>query len=537
MHRNLGTAWKGISIGLSVVMTVQSALATAPAKAPVPVAAPAPAPAKLPDPIRQELSAALAISRAEQLDVNTLLGLKGGQAKSEGLTTFENELFRALEANAAIGLVDDIEGFKVWWDKNKAMLLLEREKMGPNVSLQTFLLNSYIKFKVVNLKANEHPGSFVQWITSVASSSIVRRASESTWIFIIGVFTFMTGVVYGAMVAGPIAGFVNAFLEPVVRPIREKAVLLGARLFERPAIALNSFMFDVNSRQEAKAALGQASTAIKEMKAMIEGMGPYGITPEQIARNEGWFQAAWNRAYQVMVKTLPPAYQAGRGVLSDALIFRPKIFADGIAVALSAYETSLQGAESMVDRVSRLSTAEPRIVYDAASAFREAISTGNEARIVELRAKFAEFGANAEQIARIEDGFRRSAVFRRHAITTTAAHALHEQQYREFNRALPTDLANATKAMRMSFGIDNFHREFAQEVKGLLNTVGIQLDAATKAIEAVEAKEVEGRHLRAIENVNAKGEENAKRAGELTRKKGTAAEERVRDVIRGATKK
>ena len=440
------------------------------------------------------------IQIAETRKLSQYLGAGGTPISIEEFQKFEADFRQVLEANIFIKFADgsvDRKGFVDWWNVNKAKLLFARGSMGSDVSLQAFFANVYVNYKIDELQARENPTGFVGWLSHVISNPLIRSVTTSGYVVAAGTLTFVTGMAYGAMVAGPVGNFFNQFFGPLLGPLGQKAQMLGQHIWEKPGVALNRWLF-AQKNAGAVESIEAASSSIQKAQQFVQDLG-YDGSPAQLQKVLGDIKLAWIEANQIWLKTQPPALQNGRSVLSDALIFKPNYFAIAVLQPILAAETFQQGIDDTFDRIRSRSNdpaAVDNIAEDLERVLGEQVKlehfdarTGYKAedlgRLVnDYKARLITLGATEKQVARVIEGQRRVFVFTHQAGTALAVHLFHDMQYEELNRSLPEHIRQASQAVRRNFALDFFHAQFRQEVLAILTEMNLKLEVAKQSIEA-----------------------------------------------------
>ncbi len=268
------------------------------------------------------------------------------------LELFEFDIAKVIDANVLIQFIEQKSEFSNWYHRNKLGLLKEFLAKYPRTDLQRFTASIYLKYR---LQAGvQDPNLFMEWLARLTSNPWIRDISSGTAILIVGVLGFALRTAHGAMVAGPMASFLTNFFEPLLRPIREKITITGARLWEKGGLWLNGKLFNENEKSAVKQETGDARSKLSALQKMVDRLG-YEMSPEQFHENLNRIHNTWNQVNQIWLKTQPTAYQNGRAIVTDALIFRHETLSRAVLVSVHAAETHLQGAEQMVDRLSQRS--------------------------------------------------------------------------------------------------------------------------------------------------------------------------------------
>ena len=473
----------------------------------------------------REKDAAAIIKVADARKLSDYLGASSSTVSSEELARFELDLQRLLLANKIIGIVDDPKGFNKWWPGKRANLLLTRQLMGENVSLQLFLVQVYTAFKRDMAENAKDPAIFIRWLEMVITNPVVRTVSETTYNLVANIFSFVSGIVWGALIAGPLGGMMTAFVEGIIRPLREKLGVLGNRIFAKPGVALNSMLFDQGAVGDAKEALAAAKESANQMRELARSLG-YEMTAQQYTENVNRIQEAWNLANQLWLKTQPASYQMGRNVLTDAMFFRPIQFSVSTLQGVQTAELHKQAIEATVDRI-RAQSPSPEFVEKVADTLCEQLkeemaneksnpkaSEAARTNVNEAMQALEKLGASQKQIERIVQAQKNLLMGARHAAASLAAQVFHDFEFSEYNRIMPETIYKGYMVMRESFALDFFHKEYARAVVDILELLEFKIEIASKTLhEASQSK----RALRVLEKINSSPEKMraVERAGEL----------------------
>ena len=492
----------------------------------------------------REKDAAAIIKVADSRKLSDYLGAPSSTVSSEELGRFEQDLQRLLLANKIVGIVDDPKGFNKWWPGKRANLLLTRQLMGENVSLQLFLVQVYTAFKRDMAENAKDPAIFIRWLEMVITNPIVRTVSETTYNLVANIFSFVSGIVWGALIAGPLGGMMTAFVEGIIRPLREKLGVLGNRIFAKPGVALNSMLFDQGAVGDAKEALNAAKEAANQMRELARSLG-YEMTAQQYTENVNRIQEAWNLANQLWLKTQPASYQMGRNVLTDAMFFRPIQFSVSTLQGVQTAELHKQAIEATVDRI-RAQSPSPQLVEKVADTLCEQLkeemanekvnpkaSEAARANVNEAMESLEKLGASSKQIERIVQAQKNLLMGARHAAASLAAQVFHDFEFSEYNRIMPETIYKGYMVMRESFALDFFHREYARAVVDILELLEFKIEVASKTLqEASQSK----RALRVLEKINSSPENSraVERSGELGSKPQEADPKSERGVLKEA---
>jgi hypothetical protein len=411
--------------------------------------------------------------------------------------------FKSLaKANALVGIADDLDSFEPWWDSHKTSILLSHDKV-QDVNLENFFTQIFIVYKAEKTQAQKDPNQFVSWLSTKVTNPAVRYASFTAFALVLGTFSFTLGLVKGAMVAGPAASMVGAFVEPIVRPIREKASIVGSRLFGPWGVKLSSKIFNENGSAEGAAGdlnhlesdIASAREGAKEARALMSTMG-YEMSPAQYAANMSKLHAIWNKTNQVWVQTNPALFRDGRDVFSNAIALRPQAYSGQIMQSLQGAEQARQAIEQHIDRIISRTGQNAQVVEESVVTLLRAVEINENASeankmtakegLEQSRAALKTLGATDYQVDRIIESRLAELINVRHTAYTLAANLIHELQYEEYNRSLPDEVQKIQRALRDGTCLDYFHHEFKAQVSKILNEMEFRVDVAQKTVEAAK---------------------------------------------------
>ena len=462
--------------------------------------------------------AADVIRSAESRPLSLYVGGLSVKLTPDFLERFEKDLDQVLKANALVGFADDEEGFRSWWTQKKTEVLVARASMGANLTLQSFFAQAYLKFKVEKaIEANE-VGGLTKWLEDVLNNDVVRHVTEPTFWITMGFLVSIGNIVKGATIAGPAGGLVSAFVEALVRPVREKFAIVGGRLFTKPGAFLTWLLHGEKEVKNSKTTVDNAKQSAKDMILLARSLG-FDMTPAQYSENLGKIQAAWNDYNQVWLTKQPESFKTGRMMLTESWIFRFQHFSNAILNSTAVADTNRLLIDSTVDRIKAnapqaavqidpaaenlLKLMEERFVLEAHEGEKRAQL---DAKIEASKQQLQQLGASMKQIERLVTSQNNVMISVRHAATSTAGYLLHEFQYEEMNRALPEELYKKYQFMREKFGMNFFSQVYAKEVVSTLQTLGIKVSILDKLQAEVEKAPAEKKAINKIEELNQRRE-------------------------------
>ncbi len=468
----------------------------------------------------------------------------------ELLTQGADDDFTVLvQANFLTKLVDDPAGFLQYYRENKGQLMRES---GPEINnWQLFLASSFMRYKLI--KSESDPKTFGQWLDSAINSDLVKESSWKTWLALVGAFyllrrvvgttgRFVGGVAHGAMIAGPAAGSVNAFLNPLVTPINQWLAVKGIKWVGPLGMWINAMLWERKKKpgKESAAELTKAKEAVDQLRRMVEGEH-YRMSSEQWQANRNALMGLWNKL-QFMFGLMPDAYKFGRDRHVDLLVMRQRDFAQAAMNSVNAAEVQRQGAEMVLDRlISRGANAQAvqsasdnllRLSEQLVQAEREAPERASELRLAveSVRVELVALGATAEQAERVVENYRNSFAFKRQGAAMLAAQVINDAMFAETIEGG----RNLYEAMMRNTALNHLHGIFKAEVKDILEK--LQFSIEIKETELKLDAQLEARQGQALERVTEinKGREGARtttQPGSLTAEPPRTGAERVLEAV------
>lgn len=509
-------------------------------------------PAPLTEP-RITSDAAPLIQIAQSRSLDEYFGANNAIHDISVLARFEADLDKVLKANVMIGFASDAARFRDWYATRKAELLLSRGLMGSDVNLQSYFANVFLKYKAD--MAQEDSSVFTKWIEQQLNNDTLKMVSDPTFWFVVGTAVFLKDIVKGATIAGPLGGVVSAFVEPVVRPIREKVTLIGARLFTGWGSVLTKVLFsEPKAKGNTADAIAKAAQAQKETVQYLNSLG-FDQSPQQFSESLDRIQDAYNKYNQVWLTTEPGSYQVGRDKMTDSLLIRMQMFSNTIFNGHQLAETYRQGIENAIERAKSQTPSQAEAIEKAKNALfakmqeqflidkanGSALQTA-ASEVEVLKRELVSAGVAENTVKRIVAAQNQVMVASRHAATTTAGFVLHEMNFREFNRRLPGELYKRYLYMRQNFGLEFYTNLYAKEVVAHLNRLGVEisvLDAVRKDIEQTnkrtKAMDKVSQVTEKPDNVRALDRLSENRSSEKSGEK--SEDRRVREALGRAGKK
>lgn len=440
------------------------------------------------------------IELAESRPLSTYFQDGGSTAE---ITRLDADMKTLATANTLVGIADDLDKFELWWSTNKTSILLTRAKLQSS-NLEGFFTQVFIKFKAEETRAEKDPNAFIEWLSSKVTNPAVRFASYSSFVILVGTLAYAVGLVKGALVAGPAASILSALVEPIVRPIREKATMIGSRSWIGK-LGSNLAITLFKNRQNAASAIGDLNHLSTQIASAREGaleahelmktMG-YDMNSADFTANMAKFHTIWNKTNQVWVQTNPSLFRDGRDVFSNAIALKPQTYSGQIMQSLQGAEQARQNIEQHIDRIISRTGQNAQVVEESVVRLLRAVEMNENAKeanqisakdgLAEPKEALKALGATSYQVGRIIESRLSELVYVRHTAYTLAANVIHELQYEEYNRTLPEEVQTIQRSLRDGTCLDYFHNEFSGQVSKILNEMDIRLSAAEKVVDAAK---------------------------------------------------
>ena len=454
----------------------------------------------------------------------------------DSVVLFEKSFFLAVEAYARIQLIDDQDEFVAWWNENKTRLLKEAYYTRSNLNIQEFTFTLYTEYKAIKTRASEDPNMFIAFLDKVIKNKAVRESGAWVTGAALVMIYFIGNSIKGALIAGPLAAIMNGLTQPVVNPMVQKATLIGARILGRPGVWLNSRFFDEKKVENVKDQLKNTQQTVTDSLEMLRSMG-HNASIEVVLENMARVQSAWNNANQVWISTQPAAYQNGRSLVMEAYIMRPRDLAQATSVGLQGAELFYQGIETLMDKIELTATTnlppeQRQLVLNDLRAAQEELSRVMEKSVAlanskteEIRAldqqvraaqdRLVHLGATEAEVKRLADSYGKMHVSTRQAVNNLAAHIYHDFMYAEFNRKLPEEMKEVAQNMRTNFGLDYFHRIYAEQVVIFLEQMKFNLDVTLKMLNKLDVRNPDKKVVDKLNELSKKNQGTTDAMGDL----------------------
>lgn len=510
-----------------------------------------PAVMKLPAPLvaaRITDEAAPLIQIAQARSLNEYFGTSNSINDPAILVRFDADLEKVLHANVMIGFANDADRFRAWYPPRKAELMLSRGLMGADVNLQSYFANVFLKFKAD--MAQEDTSVFTKWLEQQLNNDKLKMVSDPTFWLIVGTAVFMKDIVKGATIAGPLGGIVSAFVEPIVRPIREKVVLIGARLFTGWGTVLTRVLFsEPKAKSTGDESIKKAQQAQRETISYLNSLG-FDMTPTQFSETTSKLQDAWNQYNQVWLTTEPGSYQLGRDKMTDSLMLRMQSFSNTIFNAHQLVESYRHGIETSMDRVVAKNPGQAAAIEKARDVLFDKMEAhflidkangaalqGAAVDVEKAKQELLRLGVAEPVLTRIENAQKQIMIASRHAATSAASFVFHELKFKEFNRRLPAELYERYQFMRQNFGLDFYTKLYAKEIVSILGRLGVQLSVLEVVKKDIDLSAKRNSAMEKVSKVN-DAPANVRTLDRIGEGRTMSAEERrVRDAVGKASKK
>ncbi|RYZ88375.1 MAG: hypothetical protein EOP06_11070 [Proteobacteria bacterium] len=447
-------------------------------------------------------TALVAVNEAKLREVDRYFAQGTTQAE---LNRFHADVEVLIDANAVIRFIAEPNDFKKWFRDNEAAILANRKQL-ISTDLQELIVENYLAFRAQKAQELSDLPGYVQELKALIDSPATMLAGGFAAAY--GTYAFCRDIIKGALIAGPAAGSVGAYLEPIVRPNREYLSVLGNRHLGQAGMKWNEYL---NSEKagliETREKIEARELARQKTVSLMARMG-HQMTGDQAANNMDLFKSNWSDAKQTWEATNPAFYRDGRANVADMLVLRPVALGSNVMISVSGARGFRQGIIYTVDRIKDRSS-NPAAVAEAAERLQsdvkehmhnETLNNANNKTNFEALGRKVEksfnelmaLGAEKAEVVQIVSDHRSELVFYKNAATALAGTALIELMYEEYNRELPTKMAAAYEQFRGNFCFDFFHKEFHVEVNRILTELGLELDNEKKVVnrnlELVEHK-------------------------------------------------
>jgi hypothetical protein len=462
-------------------------------------------------------------------------------------TEDEKSFLELINANARIGFIDDAPAFTEFWKQNKAEILRAPPTVGAKpLNWQMFLAQTYTSYKIQKTKAHLNPSGLMQWMNGVVNNPWVNWASVGTAVAVMYSLNFVTGILKGAMIAGPAAGAVNSGINPIMTPVNQKLTIIGNKYFGPTGMKLNALFFDTKEMKASEES-AKSKEAINGLRHLIEGRS-YDISSENWRTNMKALQKHWNKI-NFLWGLLPDAYKGGRSIMADLTIRSTRDFAQATTNSINASEVQRQGAESILDRMIAKG-ANALAVEDAGQKLVETIkdqtkidrehperSKENQPRIESGKADLIRLGASPEQAERFVENYRKAYVFERQAAAMLVGQVIHDAMYSDTIKGAESVYNEFLKNQSLNY----MHGQLKEAVVEILQRMEFKVQIATgvAALTQIAAEKAKESALDKVQKIT--GTEASARSlnesGSVVKEEPRTAAERAKEAAARAGRK
>jgi hypothetical protein len=167
---------------------------------------------------------------------------------------------------------------------------------------------------------------------------------------VIGVGSFMGSALKGAVVAGPVAGVVNAFLSAPLKPVLESSEQSSNIIFAGPAQAIQKF---------AAEKIGQLKESVSELANTTEALDQYnfeGMDHKEAKKIMDGFEERYYKIFLRVSGFMPPYKRSGRDVIRDWLISQPLMMANHASTFSMEYTMNKSLLSALEDKIKARGT-------------------------------------------------------------------------------------------------------------------------------------------------------------------------------------
>jgi len=375
-----------------------------------------------------------------------------------------------------------------WWNQNKGRFLT-RDFMTnwKDRTIAEFIATTWAEATISLASEKQDKGIIYRNLIQPMNNPRVKAVCSTLLAISGGAGLFALGILRGAVVAGPMAGIVGAYLEPVVRPIREKFGVWGARELRKPALWLQRIS---NDQKKLVADSVTAKAALAGLNDEIRALDFSGMTREQAAANWAALKTNWMNINQGWVESLPPYMRDGRGFALDADFFRPINFAaqmdifetrrkDEFAI-FQKLKNELPQAISQ-DDLERAITLQRRLFSNGSPADQkafEALKRSISRQIAEIdKSKVRTFLKMLDAIKKVE--------IQKEKIAATAAHwVITDFVFPEWYRNLPDGQLDFSKVSKY-LGKESYIRQVRPKLQQLFDDMKFQIYVKVGTLDGI----------------------------------------------------
>lgn len=437
-------------------------------------------------PTAQEL-----IEQGSRTKLDSIFGHRLAAPTPERLSEFRKQWAPLVKANEKAGVIPSSEAYLAWWTQNEEEILKERNQYPADMSLQGLFL-----WTATLHMATDHPMEvFASWVEQNANSGSLK-ATEGDGQFFSGLLALLQGIVIGALAAGPISNLLVLAIEPKFREFRVK----WARFWEQAWGYFGSKFKKEKEKPRPFAELSREQIRqIKRARDELNGLG-YTATPENLLALEVFMKQQWALVHGQWLQYFTGVEREGRTIEWDAKYFRPDHFAERVAAALARAEVYAQGftqlrREIMHDFPEKSSLLRERI--DALSKavheyrFHEqrdpAKAAEAQSLMQQIQSQISAEGVEKDELDRLVQNRHFVYIEKRRAVFEMVMHLKHIYEFREFTQGLPSEVYKESLQLRNGLGLDDFHREYSEQVRAMAKGFGYHLEKILQEVEAQQA--------------------------------------------------
>lgn len=352
-----------------------------------------------------------------------------------------------------------------WWKGNRQQILTGTQMRElKNTSLEVVVGEAM----VYGLQERAQKEKDVTWFQAHIARPVKHFGPSTALAAFVGILVWAKDTIKGAMVAGPAADTVRAFVEPVVRPFRETVGKIG-QIILKP--------ISVWSQRKATDGSG-AKMPPGVLKEMRSNLGKFGIkfTDKQVEALMKRNKLAWINANQNGMSMLQQFLKDGRGGLFDVLLAGPAAYSSYLSTHKIAFKQAREKYEALlVELDGKIPREELEAILSMSKTMVVADPDSVEAKKYnELRQKImGEFGAEKDQIAfaRLLEERSDMEIARYQMASTMAVWASRDFQFYEINlESVEKGLVKYSEIKRY-LGRGFFSREIAPEMQEVLQAI------------------------------------------------------------------
>ena len=487
--------------------------------------------------------------------------------------------------------------FKKWWEANKNSIVTPAQmKSWKDMPVEVLLGVAFTRFAAEQADGNKT--KLEDMLRNLVQNEWAAWAIGGAVGAVTAVGTFLFNTVYTAFTVAVIGDIIKSYLDPVTKTIREAGGVVGAQQTAWFAVPLNEKGQGFIDRRQRKAAekkrlkqeklrakaqkqgltlpppaeemaklevqaaelqaklpelaakteaLGAAELTIKKMpdkaNELLDAISFPGLTVKQMEGNLNGFNKQWSEMVASWNSNLLPTSQAGRNLMIDAVVFRPKDFMRDSAMFDTKMEAYRHGIETSRDKAmakfddkaraveqktnerlhliggSEGSASDRKAAMEAALAEKEAalsaiaaerestsaaldkllsqttdlaeaqfdLKPADWAKLDELKNEIIKSGVfSPSELAELIDRQKSKVLGRRQMIGAVAAQMIHDMMFPEFNTKMPESISQMFRVMQKQFGFPYVEERFRPEIQKILHetqlAIGEQAAAARSAL-------------------------------------------------------